>query len=148
MSAAIDTSFQPGCEYVNEAGDTMLAIPGDSYSDGCNACVCQSDGVATCTERACLGMCSYLNKDMVPGWVGRQRILAWDSTENCLKRCKCRVKSRGRTKGQANLDCTSYPCEEQVATCYHDLMAFEVGGVIYEGCDKCTCMANGNYIIL
>ena len=54
--------FLSGCPYVNEFGEEVYAIAGESYFDGCNRCICGTGGIAACTRKACKG-CPYTNEE-------------------------------------------------------------------------------------
>jgi len=54
-AAAADDEGQASCDDVNAAGEVVTYRVGEEWAaaDGCNACVCEGDGLAICTEEDC-----------------------------------------------------------------------------------------------
>jgi len=87
------------CLFANKKGKTDRAYLNETYYDGCNSCICLSNGPA-CSEKFCPNKCFYKNWELAPGYAKMGMVNAYDEEAGCPKQCRCNLE-----KGLANLEC-------------------------------------------
>lgn len=108
---------------IYELGDTFLS------SDGCNTCICGSDGAVGCTYKICLPekhtKCNHKGQTYTSGEA---------FTDNC-NTCICNT--------DGSVKCTDIPCPNGKKTCSHKGKEYKEDEFFKIDCNTCRCGPNG-----
>ena len=98
----------------------------ESYFDGCNSCTCGPNGVAACTEKACITL-----------WTGEHscelKCDGYKITKKDGTKCAC----KNGAIDESTCDAPKPPPTDQCTTCEDGVESY------FDGCNTCRCGANG-----